>query len=58
MQTERALVDQRRCSGERIAGTYMADIENAWVERIEIARMRMLGETDSRAMVKCAHQPP
>lgn len=36
----------------------MAEIANAWVKRIEIARMRMLGETDSRAMVKCAHQPP
>jgi hypothetical protein len=36
----------------------MAEIEAAWVEHIEIARMRVLGETDSRAMVKCAHQRP
>jgi hypothetical protein len=33
----------------------MAEIEAAWVEHIEIARMRVLGETDSRALVKCAH---
>jgi hypothetical protein len=36
----------------------MSEVENAWVERVEIDRMRKLGETDSRAMVKCAHQPP
>lgn len=36
----------------------MAEIANAWVKRIEMARMRMLGEPDSRALVKCAHQPP
>jgi hypothetical protein len=58
MQTERALVDQRQCSGARISGTYMAKIEDAWVERIEIASMRMLSKTGLRAVVKCAHQPP
>jgi hypothetical protein len=35
----------------------MGEIENAWVERIEIAKIRMLSETGLRAVVKCAPQP-